>query len=142
VTAGRDVVDAARTHVDTPWRHQGRRSGEALDCAGHVIVVARQLGLVEPGFDINGYSRAPDGSMLELCRRFMLTLPAFELGAVAVLASEKDPHHMGFVGDYRHGGWSLIHASNIAQPPRVVETRLLLSRALRLRGIFRLPGVA
>lgn len=135
-----DVVAAARSHLGTPWRHQGRMPGVALDCAGLVILVARELGVVPADFDVNGYSRQPDGSMLELCKRFMVQISAIEYGSVAVLASESEPHHMGIVGDYRHGGCSLIHAANIAQPPRVVETRLLLSRALRLRGVFRLPG--
>lgn len=134
-----DVVAAARQHLGTPWRHQGRMPGVALDCAGLVIIVARQLGLVPEAFDVNGYSRAPDGSMERWCDLHMQRLAAIELGAVLVLQTDKEPQHMGVVGDYRHGGHSLIHGSSTAG--EVVETRLMFARNLRLRGVFRLPGI-
>ena len=81
VTAA-DVVAAARAHIGTPWQHQGRLRGVALDCAGLVIMVARDLGIVEPDFDIRGYGRAPDGTMLAYCAGAMTALPGPELGAV------------------------------------------------------------
>ncbi len=136
---GADVVAAARTHLGTRWRHQGRLPGVALDCAGLVIVVARQLGLVPADFDVNGYSRAPDGSMQDWCDRYMQPLAALELGAVLVLQTDREPQHMGVVGEYRHGGHSLIHASSAAGD--VIETRLMFARNLVLRGVYRLPGV-
>ena len=137
---GADVVAAARVHIGTPWVHQGRLPGSALDCAGMVIVVARSLGLVPPDFDLNGYTRAPDGSMGRLCDQHMTRIDALELGAVLVLQTDKEPQHMGIVGDYRHGGWSIIHASSSAG--EVTETRLMFARNQVLRGIYRLPGVA
>lgn len=137
---GADVVTSARGHLGTKWVHQGRLPGVALDCAGLVILVARQLGLVPADFDLNGYSRAPDGSMLRACEDHMTRLQALELGAVLVLQTDKEPQHMGIVGDYRHGGHSLIHASSSAGA--AVETRLMFARNQVLRGIFRLPGVA
>ena len=137
---GADVVTAARAHLGTPWVHQGRLPGVALDCAGLVILVARQLGLVPADFDLNGYSRSPDGSMSRVCEHHMTALQALELGAVLVMQTDAEPQHMGIVGDYRHGGWSLIHASSSAG--RAVETRLMFARNQVLRGIYRLPGVA
>lgn len=137
---GADVVTAARGHLGTRWVHQGRLPGVALDCAGLVILVARQLGLVPPDFDMNGYSRTPDGSMSAVCDGRMTRIDALELGAVLVLQTDVEPQHMGIVGDYRHGGWSLIHASSSAG--RAVETRLLFARNQVLRGTYRLPGVA
>lgn len=137
---GADVVAEARTHLGTPWRHQGRLPGVALDCAGLLIVVARRLGLVADGFDVNGYSRAPDGSMLDWCDRCLTRIGALELGAVLVMQTSREPQHLGIVGDYRHGGWSLIHASSAAGD--VTETRLMFARNLVLRGVYRFPGVA
>lgn len=133
------VVATARGMRGTRWMHQGRRPGEALDCAGLVICTARALGLVPDGWDIADYPRQPDGSLANLCATHMEPIDALELGAVLVLAIERDPQHLGIVGDYAHGGWSLIHASSAAG--RVVETRLMFARGATLRGIYRLPGV-
>lgn len=137
-----DVVAAARQHIGTPWVHQGRLPGVALDCAGLVIMVARELGLVAPDFDINGYARWPDGTMVEWCDRYMQRIADIELGAVLVLATTDEPQHVGIVGDYLHGGWSLIHASNTGKPARCIETRLMFARNAQQRGVYRLPGVA
>jgi cell wall-associated NlpC family hydrolase len=137
---GADVVAAARLELGTPWVHQQRAPRIALDCAGLVIVTAKRLGLVAEGFDVNGYSRTPDGTMLALCEAHMTPVSDLELGAVLVLQTDRDPQHIGIVGDYRHGGWSIIHACSSAG--KVVETRLMFARNFVLRGIFRMPGVA
>ena len=71
----------------------------------------------------------------------MQRVDSLELGAVLVLATADQPQHLGIVGDYSHGGWSLIHACNAVRPPRVIETRLMFARNLQLRAIYRLPGV-
>ena len=78
--------------------------------------------------------------MSRVCQQHMTALQGLELGAVLVMQTDKEPQHMGIVGDYRHGGWSLIHASSSAG--RAVETRLMFARNQVLRGIYRLPGVA
>jgi cell wall-associated NlpC family hydrolase len=137
-----EVVAAARGHLGTPWVHQGRFPGLALDCAGLVILVARGLGLVAHDFDVNGYERAPDGTMLGWCDGHMQRISEIELGAVLVLATAEQPQHLGIVGDYLHGGWSLIHACNATRPPRCIETRLMFARNQQLRGIYRMPGVS
>ena len=138
VTASQ-VVATARGMLGTTWMHQARLPRTALDCAGLVICTARALGLVPAGWNIADYPRHPDGTLAGLCAAHMQPIHAIELGAVLVLAIERDPQHLGIVGDYAHGGWSLIHASSAAG--RVVETRLLFARGAALRGIYRLPGV-
>lgn len=137
-----EVVTAARAQMGVPWRHQGRLPGRALDCAGLVICVARELGLVAPDFEVTGYTRTPDGTMLDWCRRYCTPIGAPELGALAVIVCQRQPQHLGIVGDYVHGGLSLIHASTAAKPARVVEHRLMWTTAMRLVAAFRLPGVA
>jgi len=136
------VVQEARTHIGTPWVHQGRAPGVQLDCAGLVIVVARRLGLVGADYDVNGYVPSPDGTMLRWCEEAMEPIPELELGAVLALATAQEPQHLGIVADYVHGGWSLVHACNFSTPPRVIETRVLFARRMKLRGIYRMPGVA
>lgn len=138
---GAAVVACARTQIGVPWVHQGRMWGQALDCAGLVICVARDLGIVPADFDVTGYTRTPDGSMLPLLAEHLEPAAHLELGAVLCVATERDPQHLGIVGDYVHGGFSLIHATN-AGSRRVVESRIMFVRNFKRRGVYRFPGVA
>ena len=141
MTTGADIVMWARGQINVPWRHQARLPGVALDCAGLVICAARAHGLVAADFDVNGYSRMPDGSLMGWCDKFMTRLAQPEDGAVVVVATQRDPQHMGILTPYRHGGWAMVHASNAGLPARVTETRLMWSATMRLRGYYRLPGL-
>lgn len=141
-----DVLACARDWIDTPYQHQQRMRGVAVDCIGLPIGVARTLGLVAPDFDVQGYARTPDGSsLMALARLHMQSVPggveALAPGMVVVCVVDADPQHFGILGDYRHGGLSIIHANAQADPPRVVETRLMWSRALQFVAAFDLPGV-
>ena len=141
MTTRAQVVAEARSWVGTPWMHQQRVKGIGIDCIGLIICVARDLGLSPPGTDFTGYGRRPDGKMLSLCDEHMVRIRRDDLqpGDVLVMAIEHDPQHMGIVGDYRHGGLSLIHAASKAG--KVVETRLMFARNLVFRGAYALPGV-
>lgn len=55
-------VNAARSMIGTPWKHQGRTPGLALDCIGILVCAAKEAGMTMR--DQNGYSRRPDGSSL------------------------------------------------------------------------------
>ena len=140
-----DVVTLARGWVGTPFHHQARLKGVGVDCVGLVIGVARELGMVEPGFDVAAYQRTPDGaSLMHLAELHMVRLPLGAVlapGQVVVVSFDADPQHLGIVGDYRHGGLSIIHAAALARPGRVIETRLMFSRAMRFVAAFDLPGV-
>lgn len=137
-----DVVAEARSWISTPWVHQQRTKGVAVDCAGLVIGVARALGLVDPDFDINGYTRAPDGTLLRRCAEVMQPVQqhAMQPGDVLVIATDSEPAHMGILGNYRHGGLSLIHAAQGGKN-RVVEHRLMFASNLRFVAAYALPGV-
>jgi hypothetical protein len=56
------ILAAARSWLGTPWRHQGRLKGVAVDCGGLIIGVGKELGLLD--FDIRAYGRIPDGQQL------------------------------------------------------------------------------
>lgn len=139
------IASAARGWVGTPFQHQQRERGVAVDCAGVVIGVARELALVEPGFDVNGYTRLPDGrTLLEHCRRWMreIDVEAMTVGDVLVVRFDREPQHFGILVDYRHGGLAIVHAAT--KYGRVVETRLLFGsspRAMKFVAAFALPGV-
>lgn len=136
------VVAAARAELGTRWGHQGRLRGKMLDCAGLVIAgVCWPLGLMPTTWDVNGYSRWPDGRMLALLHEHCTPIDEIELGAVICMRTAVHPQHVGIAGDYLHGGYSLIHSTNTMHPRRVVEHRMVFTPALQFVAAFRLPGV-
>lgn len=138
------IVERARAWIDTPYLHQGRMRGVGVDCLGLLIGVAREQGLVAPDFDVNGYARLPDGhQMIDLCSRYMRRIEndAMRPGDVVTVAYDGRPQHIGIIGDYRHGGLSMIHAAQLARPPRVIEHRLLFHSGMRFTAAFAFPGV-
>jgi cell wall-associated NlpC family hydrolase len=142
MTKRAEIVAEARTWIGTPWQHQARLKGVAVDCVGLVIGTLRNLGLKSQCFDIAGYPRVPDGSMLALADAHLRRIARADIkpGDVLAFAISRDPQHMGIVGDYRHGGLSVIHANSKAG--RVVETRLMLAGNFKLRAAYSVPGVS
>jgi hypothetical protein len=143
MTTREEVVAVARSFKGTPFHHQGRLPGVGLDCAGVLICVGRTLQLVGETFDVNGYRRLPDGeTMQEWCDRHMTRIESPELGGAVLVAIDQDPQHLGIVGDYRHGGLSIIHAASKPDGKgRVIESRLMFAQNMKLIAAYRLPGV-
>lgn len=143
--SGSEIVRVARGYIGTPFHHMGRVPGVGLDCAGVLICAARELGLVAPDFDVPPYSRMPDGrSLIEWCDRYMTRIRQSEMraGDAIVVIVDRDPQHLGILGDYRHGGFSIIHAMSRADGKgTVIETRLMFSRTMRFVAAYRFPGV-
>jgi cell wall-associated NlpC family hydrolase len=144
------IVNAARAWLDTPFHHQARLRGVGVDCIGLVIGVSRELGLIAPDFDITAYPRTPDGtSLMATAREHMTEIDrdVMQPGDVVVVSFDKEPQHFGILGDYRHGGLSIIHASSqactakYAPVGRVIETRLMFSQQMKFVAAFVLPGV-
>ncbi len=139
-----EIVRVARSYVGTPFHHMGRLPGVGLDCAGVLVCAARELKLVSPDFDVPGYTPTPDGtSMVEWCNQYMRQVGqhAMQPGDVVLLIAEAHPQHLGVLGDYKPGGLSIIHAATVADPPRVIETRLMFSRMQRFVAAYAFPGV-
>lgn len=141
-----EVVAEARSWVGTKYQHQQRMKGAAVDCIGLVIGVARALHLVPQDFDINGYSGQPDGhSLMRQAKAHMKQIPVSGMrpGDVVVMVFDVDPCHFGIVGDYRHGGLSMIHAlQRHGGGGSVVEHRIAPFNKDRIVAAFSLPGVA
>jgi len=138
------VVAAVRGWIGTPYQHQQRLKGVAVDCAGLVIGVARELEIVSADFDVTGYLRVPDGqSLLAYCDQFMTRIPLSEAlpGDVVVVcfprSRSRHAAHMGIFGDYPSGGLSLIHANGT----KVVEHRFDEDTRSRTLQVYRMPGV-
>ena len=140
-----DIVATARSYIGTPFHHMGRLPGVGLDCAGVLVCAARALALVAPDFDVPAYTPTPDGrQMIEWCERFMTPVAQDEMqpGDAILLITDLHPQHLGILGDYVHGGLSIIHAASNATPGRVIETRLMFSRVQRFVAAYVLPGIA
>lgn len=137
-----NIVDTAREWLDTPFHHQARLKGIGVDCVGLVICVSKELGLLPPDFNITAYPRLPDGrSFLFHADAHMSRIPKEDMqpGDAVVVSYSGDPQHIGILGNYRHGGLSIIHASSEAK--RVIETRLMFSQHMTFVGAYSLPGV-
>lgn len=139
------VVAEARAWVGTPYQHQQRLRGVAVDCVGLVIGVGRALGLCAPDFDLSGYGRTPDGrSLLTECDALMTRVrrDAIAPGHVLVLRFARDPQHLAIAADYLHGGLSIVHAlGTVDGRGKVIEQRLSPDILNRLVQAYALPGV-
>jgi cell wall-associated NlpC family hydrolase len=140
------IVAEARTWLKTPFHHQARVKHVGVDCAGLPICTGRALGCFPADMDVVGYARSPDGvSLLAYCDQWMKRIEPAEMdvGDVIVIRFELDPQHLGIVGDYPGGGFSMIHALGTADGRgRVVEHRLDEGTLERLVAVYRMPGVA
>ena len=128
---GDDIVRQARTWLDTPFRHQGRRKGIGTDCVGLVIGVAHELGLTD--FDYVGYGRTPHADVLRhhLATQ-MVSIPATEadVGDVLLFAFAIEPMHVGIRTDK-----GILHS--YASAKRCVEHGLDSVWESRIRGAYR-----
>ena len=136
------IVGLARTLLGTPYEHQQRIKGVAMDCAGVPVYVARCLGM--PVDDVLGYGRQP---MPDEMRRVLnahlvrVATEAIQPGDVVWMRFQKEPQHLGIVGDYVFGGLSLIHAYNGAGLGKVIEHRMDDVWRSRIVAAWRFPGV-
>jgi cell wall-associated NlpC family hydrolase len=146
MTSRTAIVAEARTWLRTPFHHQGRVKHVGVDCAGVPICTGRVLGCFPAEMDVRGYARSPDGvSLLAYCDQWMTRIDAasMDIGDVIVIRFDLDPQHLGIVGDYPAGGFSMIHALGTPDGRgRVVEHRLDESTLERLVAVYRMPGVA
>jgi cell wall-associated NlpC family hydrolase len=137
-----EIVAAARAVLHTPYAHQGRVAGLALDCAGVPVHVAKSLGV--PLVDYTRYGRLPvPAEMRAALDAHLERVPTEQMqpGDVVWIRFEKQPQHLAIVGDYVHGGLSLIHAYNSAGVNRVVEHRMDDVWRSRIVACWRYPGV-
>lgn len=136
------IVALARAQIGTPWQHQARIGGVAMDCAGLPILIGQKLGMAVDA--LADYGRLPQpAEMRAELERHLVRVPraSMQIGDVAWLRFDREPQHFGILGDYVHGGLSLIHAFNGAGVNRVVEHRLDDQWRARIVAVWRFPGV-
>lgn len=118
-----EIVSAARKYLGVPFRHRGR-SARFLDCVGLIVIAMRDCGR-EIHHDKPHYGREPhaDGLREQLQKEFGEPASEMRVGDVALIAYNTEiPHHVGIIGNYLYGGFSLIHADGMVG--KVVEHRL------------------
>lgn len=141
--SGEKIVTAARRWLGTPFHHQGRVKGVGVDCAGLVIGVACELGIMD--IDVTGYGHRPDDREMErLVRAHLDEIPLAEVapGDVLLLLIDGHPQHLGILTDPGSGsgaGVGLIHA--YAPARKVVEHRIDEVWASRIVAAFRFPQI-
>lgn len=137
-----EIVAIAREILGVRYQHQGR--GIAVDCAGVPVHVGKRIGL--PIEDVlANYGRLPQpNEMRAELDRHLVRVPSesMQVGDVVWMRFQGEPQHLGILGDYPRGGFSLIHAYNGAGLKRVVEHRLDDVWRARIVAVWRFPGVA
>ena len=131
-----DILTAARACLNTPFVHQGRINGRALDCAGLIIQVAKTLGLEH--VDHSGYARLPGNGLLEAAldnQPGLSRVTVLQAGDVLLMKFSGDPQHLGI-----YSGENIIHAY---QPiGKVCEHGLTDAWRRRIVRIYRFNEVA
>jgi len=143
MTGRADIVRVARGYLGTPFHHMGREPGVALDCAGVLICVARELGLVVPDFDVPSYVMQPDGhSLLQWCDAHMrrVSRARMQPGDAVVVKSGVRPQHLALIAEL-NGAPTIIHASNLPRARRVVEDLLRFRAGLVYVAAYAFPGI-
>jgi cell wall-associated NlpC family hydrolase len=138
------IVAIARELLGTRYAHQGRLSGVAVDCAGVPVHVWNRLGLPLAADHPVNYGRlpVPNEMRAQLDKHLVRVARAdMQVGDVAWIKFQQEPQHLAIVGDYRYGGFSLIHSYNGSGLMEVVEHRLDETWAKRIVAVWRFPGV-
>lgn len=139
------IIERARTWIDTPYVHHGRRKGGACDCVGLIVGVGEDVGLsLYTRLDYSDHPRAEKllretGAVLEEQegRDPKVQLVAGEVVAMCVGVASY-PQHLAIIGEH-NGRLTLIHA--FQKHGRVSEHGLTDWWRNRIVRVYRYPGV-
>lgn len=106
------AINYARSLIGVKWRHRGRKPW-AVDCVGLVALSLQAAGITVQ--DATDYGREPwqDNLQARLQKRFGSPIleQQWQAGDIAVFkAPNRGPCHIGFLADYKYGGFSLLHS--------------------------------
>lgn len=130
-----EIIAAARAEIDTPFVHQGRLPGRALDCAGLCVIVARHWhDVAEPA----AYSRSPSGGQLESWlerQNFLERAATPQTGDILLMRFTGEPQHLAIFT-----GVNIIHSYQASG--RVVEHILDAKWRRRIVRVYRFKDMA
>ena len=143
-----DIVRKAREYLGTPFQHQGRRKGQALDCVGLILCVADDLGLADKEnvlfqrMDYYDYGPQPIGRFVhEECVKRLNQKSVLDIkpGDALTLRIPTDPCHTAIVAEIPGQGLSMIHCYEGGQA-KCIEHRIDERWHNRIVGAFEFPG--
>lgn len=131
-----EIIRIAREQLKTPFKHQGRRAGVALDCGGLMYHVLASLNL--PYNDLKGYARLPYKNMItkvldnEPCL-VRIQKNEIQRGDILLMTLHhfSEPMHIAF-----YVGPTIIHA--YASTRCVVEHSMTAEWKSRIRHAYRI----
>lgn len=147
--AAADLIQAeARTWVGSPYRHQGKLKGRAVDCVGLILGVGHALDFLAitraEWAEFANYSRTPNPrKMGEAMARFLDPLPLAKedeppAGAVGWFGwRDEMPMHLAIIGQFE-GRKTMIHAFSHAE--RCVEHGFVSEWPGRVVSWWAYPG--
>jgi hypothetical protein len=147
MTTRKQIVDVARTFVGTPYLHQGRLKGKAMDCVGLPLCIGEELGLLDKlgvpfkGSDNANYSAQPlDQAVQEEAERRLIEKPVDQMkdGDIITLCVPTIPCHTAIVSTV-NGTTGMIHAYKANG--KVVEHIMDEKWYKRIKSAFEYPGV-
>ena len=140
-TTNQEIVSEARKWLGTPFHYQGRIRGIGCDCLGLVVGVASALGIHSKqggklaSYDVQDYDHTRDQMLLhESVEKHLVRTAKLEIGSIVVIKCEGNPQHIGIIGDYPYGKFSLIHAC--MKSDKVVEHRVMKKMLEQIKGIY------
>lgn len=137
------IVAIARETIGTPYKNQGRVNGLAVDCAGVPVHVAKRIGRQLHSLPAGYQGPPPPAAIKAALDANLERVPReqMQIGDIVWLTVKGQPMHMGVLGDYYLGGFTLIHAQNGSGLHKVVEHRIDDSWSRRIVAVWRFPGV-
>jgi cell wall-associated NlpC family hydrolase len=135
----KQIVQAARSLINTPYQHQGRTAQKGLDCLGVVILTAKIAGVIDRDFDFLGYSRSGNGLLQVEIERYCAEWTELTEGAIALFDLDGRPNHCAVISK-SSSVFNIIHAYENAG--RVREHELIPWWANRIEKIYAFPGVS
>lgn len=133
-----DIVAAARSKIGTPFRHQGR-GDHGLDCVGLVIVLGKELGVLD--YDVRTYQKRTNGhQFMTYFRESGLreaTWADRRIGDVVVMHDQHFPCHVAVLSSVQPD--AIVHAH--AMRRGVLEEAYTPHWHKRFVGLYRFPGI-
>lgn len=135
------IVAEARSWIDTPFVHQGRRKAIGVDCVGVIIGVANALRI--SSFDTADYSASPNPeTMGARLRENLDEIPFREVlpGDILWFRVTYAPQHLGIVSEVAPE-LCMVHAYSRQPVTKCIEQPLGKMWTARIRGCFRYRDV-
>ena len=132
-----NIEIAARTLINTPYKHQGRTLA-GLDCSGVIVVTAMIAGLTDSIWGQTNYSRNSNNSLQQGLERYCSQREQLQAGTIALFKLSPIPYHCGIITNYKEG-LGLLHAyENVG---KVREHALIPWWRDKIYKIYGFPGV-